>query len=531
MVETLLLALLCLFAPPPASRHTYHLSPSGNDDASGLSPQTAWRSLTRASEHNFEPGDSLLLRGGATFTGTLSLSQEDAGTPTQPVFVASSGPERARLVNPDTTALSVTNASGIVVENLILEGIDRTKNQGFGLRVLNTLPNADKRRFIRVANVRASGFGQDGMWLGGAPADGSQSGFEDVEISGCEFFDNQYHGLFVTGVWDTNAKGYANRRLHVHHCTAYANTGDPLFLKNHSGSGMEIDDVEEATIEYCTAYDNGFLCNAHVGGPCGIWLHAATRSVIQHCVAINNRTGRGIDGAGFDLDGGTTYCTIQYCYARDNDGAGILVWNYENAPHELAHNVIRFNILENNARRNDYAAVHIGSSGTPVKDMAVYHNTIFTSAQPGGKARCVWVGGKPNETIRFFNNLFLANGCPLVTLDSNQRVQFDGNAYWRTNGTFEASLATRRFSTFADWQRTSGQEKGGFFAEPGLTAFGTAETPVARANPPRLRGYGLRKTSVLIGKGLVLAPPGLTLGERDFFGKKPAGRFVGAVAP
>ncbi len=530
MLSTLALALWSLLAPP-AARHTYHLSPSGHDDASGLSSQTAWRSLARVGEHNFEPGDSLILQSGATFTGTLALTQEDAGTPTQPVVITSSGPERARLVNPDTTALSVTNAGGIVVKNLILEGIDRTKNRGFGLRVLNTLPNADKRLFIKIKNLRASGFGQDGLWLGGAPADGSQSGFEDVEISGCEFFDNQYHGLFVTGVWDTNAKGYANRRLHVHHCTAYANTGDPLFLKNHSGSGMEIDDVEEATIEFCTAYDNGFLCNARVGGPCGIWLHAATRSVIQHCVAINNRSGRGIDGAGFDLDGGTTYCTIQYCYARDNDGAGILVWNYENAPHELAHNVIRFNILENNARRNDYADIHIGSSGTPVRDIAVYHNTIFTSAQPGGKTRCVWVGGKPNENIRFFNNLLIANGCPLFTLDPNQRVQFEGNAYWRTSGTFEASLATRRFSTFADWQRTSGQEKGGIFTEPGLTAFGTAETPLARANPSRLRGYGLKKNSALIGKGLALAPLSLALGERDFFGKKPSMRFVGAVAP
>ena len=138
-------------------------------------------------------------------------------------------------------------------------------------------------------------------------------------------FDNQYHGLFVTGVWDTNAKGYANKNLHIAHCTAHDNTGDPFFLENHSGSGMEIDDVENALIEYCVAHNNGYLCNSKVGGPCGIWLHAANKSIIQHCVSVNNRTGRGLDGAGFDLDGGTTNCIIQHCYARDNDGAGILV--------------------------------------------------------------------------------------------------------------------------------------------------------------------------------------------------------------
>ena len=65
------------------------------------------------------------------------------------------------------------------------------------------------------------------------------------------------------------------------------------------------------------------------------------------------------------LDGGTTYCTIQYCYARDNDGAGILVWNYAQAPHRLGNNTLRYNILENNARRNDYGEILIGTGGTP----------------------------------------------------------------------------------------------------------------------------------------------------------------------
>ncbi len=527
MFSSLVLALLSLLPPPTG--HTYYLAPTGNDAADGLNPKTAWRTLARATEQNFEPGDSLKLATGATFEGTLSLTAEDAGTAQHPVVVTSTGPTRATIQNRDTTAVQVVNAGGVIIQNLILLGNDRTKNHGHGVEVRNALPNADKRFFIRLRHLSASGFGQDGIWLGGAPADGSQSGFEDVEIAHCETFDNQYHGLFVTGVWDTHAQGYANRRVHIHHCTAYANTGDPDFLENHSGSGMEIDDVEEAVVEFCLAYDNGFLCNARVGGPCGIWLHAATRSVIQHCVAINNRTGRGLDGAGFDLDGGSSFCTIQYCYARDNDGAGILVWNYEGAPHELAHNVIRYNILENNARRNDYADVHIGTSGAPVRDMAVYHNTIFTSAQPGSQARCVWVGGRPNEIIRFYNNLFIANGCPLVTLDANQTdVRLNGNAYWRPDGGFEATVGENRVATLAAWQKTAaGREAGGFFGDPKLSGFGTDELPQPE-KLAALRGYRPRPDSPLRGRGVDLKPLGLDAGGRDFFGKAVAGKFMGA---
>lgn len=529
MLSVLILALLTLLTPPPPPAHTYHLAPTGNDAADGRTPLTAWRTLARASEHNFEPGDTLLLATGATFEGTLELTQEDAGTAQRPVVVTSAGTERATIQNGDTTAVRVLNAGGVVIQNLILVGKDRMKNRGHGVQVVNTLPDADKRFFIRLKNLKASGFGRDGIWLGGAPADGSQSGFEDVEIARCETFDNQFHGIYVTGVWDTHAKGYANRRVHVHHCTAYANTGDPNFLENHSGSGMEIDDVEEATIEYCLAYENGFLCNARVGGPCGIWLHAATRSVIQHCVAINNRTGRGLDGAGFDLDGGTTFCTIQYCYARDNDGAGILVWNYEGAPHELAHNVIRFNILENNGRRNNYGEIYLGTGGTPVRDVAVYHNTLVTSAQPGSQARCVWVGGKPNEVIRFYNNLLIANGCPLVTLDANQTdVRLNGNTYWRTDGTFEATVGTQRFASLAAWQKaTAGRETAGAFGDPKLTGFGTDEFPLPE-KLAALRGYRPRPDSPLRGRGVDLKPLGIEPGGLDFFGKTGAGKFVGA---
>lgn len=526
MLFWLLLVLLC---PAPPAAQTYHLAPIGNDAADGRTPQTAWRTLARASEHNFEPGDTLQLAAGATFEGTLHLTQEDAGTAQRPVVVTSAEGERATIQNGDTTAVRVLNAGGIVIQNLVLVGKDRTKNRGHGVQVVNTLPGADKRFFVRLKNLKASGFGRDGIWLGGAAPDHSQSGFEDVEIAHCETFDNQYHGIYVTGVWDTHAKGYANRRLHVHHCTTYANSGDPLFLENHSGSGMEIDDVEEALIEYCLAYDNGFLCNARVGGPCGIWLHAATRAVIQHCVAINNRTGRGLDGAGFDLDGGTTFCTIQYCYARDNDGAGILVWNYEGAPHELAHNVIRYNILENNGHRNNYGEIYIGTGGTPVRDVAVYHNTLTTSAQPGSQARCVWVGGKPNEVIRFYNNLFIANGCPLVTLDANQTdVRLNGNAYWRPDGSFDAWVGEKRFSSLTAWQKTAtGRETAGFFGDPKLSGHGTDEFPLPE-KLTALRGYHPRPDSPLRGRGVALKPLGIDTGARDFFGKTGSMNAVGA---
>lgn len=438
----------------------------------------------------------------------LALTADDAGTPEQPVTIASFGGGKAIIQNADTSAISIRDAGGIVVQNLILKSPDRTKNRGYGLRILNTLPHADQRRFIRIDSVMASGFGQDGIWLGGAPADGSQSGFTDVQITRCGLFGNQYHGLFITGVWDTNAGGYANHNLRIADCVAYENTGDPLFLANHSGSGMEIDDVEDAVIDHCAAYRNGFLCNARVGGPCGIWLHAANRSVIQHCVAIGNRTGQGLDGAGFDLDGGTTNCRIEFCYARDNDGAGVLVWNYEQAPHRLGDNVICHNILENNGIANDYADIHIGTSGRPVTNLQVYQNTVFSSRQPTGQQRCIWVG--KNCEVLILNNLLVSNnGADFMDLPPKQPgVEVAGNVIWSTDGPPKT-------------------QAGGRYLNPRLGILNTDESPTP-TTLPQLRGYRPLPTSPLAGAGVHLSAYPIKSRRTGFWGKSVAETGVGA---
>jgi hypothetical protein len=112
----------------------YHLSPSGDDANDGLRPETAWRTLDKANTHTFQPGDQLLLEGGARSEGNLELGEQDGGDPNKPVVITSFGEGRAAIDGGDTHAIQVVNTRGLVVRNLQLVGSGRNSSQrGVGL--------------------------------------------------------------------------------------------------------------------------------------------------------------------------------------------------------------------------------------------------------------------------------------------------------------------------------------------------------------------------------------------------------------
>src|SRR5690349_8532040 len=103
------LAILSLMLPGVASAATYYVSAAGVDTNDGRSPQTPWKTLAKASATTFHPGDSLLLRKGDTFPGSLALKGSgkprapirlgNYGNGTLPIISAGSTPHAVRLFN------------------------------------------------------------------------------------------------------------------------------------------------------------------------------------------------------------------------------------------------------------------------------------------------------------------------------------------------------------------------------------------------------------------------------------------------
>jgi len=467
----------------------YFVRQNGDDAAKGTSTNAAWRSIDRVNRSRLQPGDRVLLEAGTSFTGNLLLSAEDAGRSNAPVVIGSFGDGRARIDAGLGYAVLVRNAGGVEVRDLVCVGSDRRRNQGAGVAFINTLPGNARLRHVRIRNVEAYGFGREllkpktvpegfqlpqgaGILVAGNASDGSKSGFEDVEISGCECHDNAYYGILLTGDWDARATRYANANVRIVGRRVFDNPGDPLYHENHSGSGILVEDCDGGLVDRCVAFENGALCNDAPGGPCGIWTAVANRVTIQNCESYRNRT-QAADGDGFDLDGGCTGCVLQYNYSHDNDGAGYLVYTYAGAPHRDQSNAVRWNVSENDSvRHQGCGAIDVGNDGAGMSAIELYQNTLIITRTNRPAEAVVTVHGR-NLGVAFRNNLLVnLSGTSLVSVrQDTPAIIFQGNLYWTTGSPFARS-GDRSIPSLEAWQKAGkeclDEKPAGRFANPQL---------------------------------------------------------------
>ncbi len=76
--------------------HTFFVSPSGSDQASGRSPKRAWRTVERVNRARLRPGDTVSFRGGAKFSDA-ALTPRVSGAKGARIIFDSYGSGRATL--------------------------------------------------------------------------------------------------------------------------------------------------------------------------------------------------------------------------------------------------------------------------------------------------------------------------------------------------------------------------------------------------------------------------------------------------
>jgi hypothetical protein len=516
----------------PSTQRTYYVSASGDDASDGTSWERAWQSLARMRDVRLYPGDRILLRGGDTFVGSLIFDEQHAGTAAAPIVLSSSGSERAVIEAGEHSAIVLENTAGFAISGLILRGswnaAEQTGNSGIGINLRATGEPRDLH-YVRIDNVEVSGFRDGGIVVYSAARarNGTKGGFRDVYISRVVAHDNGDAGITVTGEYGDDA-GWSHQNVYIADCLVYRNAGIRGYWRN-SGNGALIGDVDGALVERCVAYGNGAMNDHATEGPAGIWAWSANNVIIQHSEACSNAS-RTLDGGGFGFDGGVTNSILQYNFSSDHPGAGFGLYQYSTAK-PWSGNVVRYNLSENDGRRNDYGAISIWNDGSGIRELDVYNNTIFVTPAEAGITTAVRIWSDTDE-VRFFNNLFITTaGVPFMIAEGEQRGSvWLGNAYWPGNDPFEIQWNGSRYASLQEWRTTTGHEtwegrSRGLDLDPQLERPGSAAHRELGSRTDRAEAYMLRSGSPLIDAGLDLAAAfSIRVGNADFFGHSvPAG--------
>lgn len=496
---------------------TYFISPTGNDNATGLSPLDPWKSISKVNNIILNPGDEVLFEGGYEYSGNLFLDSEDANDHLKPVKIASYGTGKATIKAGNSFGIFAYNTAGISIDNLIVAGSGMTTNTDSGIVFYNDMTNNLKLDGIRVTNSEVYGFKKSGIevsaWSYGSV--NNNSGYKNVLIENNKVHDILDRGITSFGNFSPSKTGYAHSNVVVRSCEVYNIKG--YSKGEHSGNGIILSDVQNSVIEYCTAYNSGSGNTHSNGGPVGIWYWDADNVIIQYNEVYGMKSGTK-DGGGFDLDGGVTNGIMQYNYSHDNYGAGYLIGQFGGA-RPMDNIIVRYNISENDAATNG-GSVYLfnGGSTSAMKNIDVYNNTFFISKNSSAAIKILdW---QPiTNNINFSNNILSAkNGAKLISVPAGYIASFKGNLYDASEN-FHISYQDISYSSLAAFQgigqETLDQIPVGYEGDAKLTNAGFGGTIGYKNSLSSLNAYLLQADSPAIDAGILLSSD---IGTRDFYG-------------
>jgi hypothetical protein len=351
---------------------------------------------------------------------------------------------------------------------------------------------------ITLEDIDVSGFHDYGVMFG---SDSTTKGFSKVLVNRVLAHDNGNGGI---GSYGAQGSVYNHKNFTVQNSKTYNNKGLLSITNTNTGNGIVLSSLEGALIDQCESYNNGENNTNPGGGPVGIWFYLTKNGIIQNSVSHHNKTGT-IDGGGFDIDGGSQNCIIQYCYSYDNQGAGYLFAEYGSGV-PFTGNKIRYNISQNDGLKAGSGSLYVWgvSPAENVINCEIYNNTLYI-----GRTGLVMLGSN-FRNVKVKNNIFFSPpGTAMVSgvADSSQ-LHFVQNDYFSTstpsflwNGVGHSSLAA--WKAAAPTQERMGSIQYGLSVDPQFTGAGQGRD-----------GYKLAATSPLIDVGLNLS----NIGNQDFYG-------------
>jgi hypothetical protein len=216
-------------------------------------------------------------------------------------------------------------------------------------------------------------------------------------------------------------------------------------------------------------------------------------------------------------------CTIEYCYAHDNDGCGAL----------LGLGIIRFSVFANNNLQSSVTGdafgngpinggiVHAVASGSGSGDALIFGNTVYGGTTGEGFIVLDLGRTSPTAASHVYNNILVSKAGGRSAYVNVSYVV--GNVYYATDGgtiRFQSIPAATTFTSLASAQAI-GYEKldgilYGIFADPLL--LNPVSSPVALpANPvATITNFDIPNNSPAVNESVAYDLVGIFSGSTDF---------------
>lgn len=490
MIRTLPLPLATLLLVPTALVHAaaYHVDSIAGDDARhGCSPAAAWRTLEKVNATTFQPGDRVLLRAGAGWTGRLHPL--GSGLPTNPIVLDryGDGPKpviRGGGVAGGAVVLEDQQYWGIRNLDVSNEGSPAPKKMGIVVRnnSVGTLSGIEVSN-CDIHDVAGDMTGyRDGKESGGivfyihVGNRSTPSRWDDIRIEGNTIRDVVRNGILMQSQWinkpaDTNSswKGHGDYTVSTNIRIASNRVervgGDGIVLWCLKGAIVEWNFVRQA--------NNNSLQQGHAA----VWPYFCEDVIFQFNEVCETKTK--FDGMAFDFDNSSQRCIYQYNYSHDNEGGFLNMCCDGNGN----GNIARYNISQNDGctARSRVFLVH----GNGNHGYRIYNNTIY--AGRGDPAMFEQGADSSGSSILFQNNLFINAGT--------------GSFHAAKGCTFERNLYSGSGHVAEDAKK--------ILADPILNT-GAGQTGIAAAD-----GFRLRPGSPALNAGVLISENG----GRDYWGK------------
>lgn len=391
---------------------------TGSDSNTGLSPESAWRTLDYVNSRIFLPGDVLRFRRGGQWHGMLR--PQGSGSFQAPITLEAYGEGAAPAIHGDGSyaAVYLEGVSFWTVKDLAVtnHAQERSVRQGIcicgsptgitqGIRVENCEISDVTGENRRSRDVYESMYWNGGIYVTMPGRSSAEHHLHDIVISG-----NHIHDVLTSGIRVNQQEDFI---VDIHHTHVVVRENR---IERTGSDGIIVANCISPLIDGNYCVDAGALGSLEdTQLIAGVWVCATADALIQRNVVTGTRLFEN-DGTAFDTDWGTAGTTIfQYNYTRGNKGGFWLDCMGINRNQDCGETILRYNISVDDERcliQDDYGirARLIG-------------NLFLNTDEEAGPLICCHQSGRSHE---FSRNVFAFAKAPK---EGWQESHFDGNWY------------------------------------------------------------------------------------------------------